>query len=62
MIELKALENADHEKLKASAAIALEQIKEKEYETELKASGVKEILRYGVAFSGKDVAVLSSFE
>ena len=33
------------------------QINEKGYETELKAKGVHEIFKYGVAFSGKNVEI-----
>lgn len=36
---------------------ALQQINDKKYETELIATGVKTIYKYGVAFSGKKVEV-----
>ena len=38
----------------------LQQINAKKYETELIASGVKTVYKYGVAFSGKKVEVTTS--
>lgn len=38
----------------------LRQINAKKYETELIASGVKTVYKYGVAFSGKKVEVTTS--
>ena len=57
LIELKAEKNCSGEKLKKLAESALQQIKDKKYETELVAAGVKTIYKYGVAFSGKNVEV-----
>ena len=58
LIELKATKKGDSADLKALAQTALNQIDQKHYETELKANGVDHILKYGVAFRGKDVEVL----
>ena len=58
LIELKAAKKGDSADLKALAQTALDQIDQKHYETELKASGIEQILKYGVAFRGKEVEVL----
>lgn len=57
LIELKAEKNCSKEKLKKLAEAALQQINAKKYETELMASGVKTVYKYGLAFSGKKVEV-----
>ncbi len=45
------------EELKASAHEALQQIEKRHYEAELKQAGVTKIIKAGLAFSGKKVAV-----
>ena len=60
LIELKAAKKGDSADLKALAQTALDQIGQKHYETELKANGIETILKYGVAFRGKEVEVLVS--
>lgn len=60
LIELKAEKNCSKEKLKKLAEAALQQINAKKYETELMASGVKTVYKYGLAFSGKKVEVTTS--
>lgn len=57
IIELKAEKNCDENKLQELAKTALKQINDKKYDTEPKSKGVKTIYKYGVAFSGKHVAV-----
>ena len=57
IIELKAEKNCSEEDLKALAAAALKQIHDKKYDTELKDAGIDNIIKYGVAFSGENVAV-----
>lgn len=51
LIELKAEKNCSKEKLKKLAEAALQQINAKKYETELMASEVKTVYKYGLAFS-----------
>ncbi len=51
LTELKAEKNCSKEKLKKLAEAALQQINAKKYETELMASGVKTVYKYGLAFS-----------
>ena len=58
LIELKAGKNIDEENLKRLAQVALQQIKEKKYDTEMLSKGVKTIFKFGVAFSGKNVEVV----
>ena len=57
IIELKAEKNCNENELQELAKTALKQINDKKYDTELKSKGVKTIYKYGVAFSGKYVAV-----
>lgn len=57
IIELKAEKNCNENELQELAKTALKQINDKKYDTELKLKGVKTICKYGVAFSGKHVAV-----
>lgn len=57
IIELKAENNCNENELQELAKTALKQINDKKYDTELKSKGVKTIYKYGVAFSGKHVAV-----
>lgn len=57
IIELKAENNCNENELQELAKTALKQINDKKYDTELKLKGVKTIYKYGVAFSGKHVAV-----
>lgn len=59
LIELKAAKNCNDEKLKELAGVALRQINEKKYDTELKEAGVEMICKYGVAFCGKHVEITS---
>ena len=44
--------------LKELAETAIRQIEEKHYESELRAKGVDTIVKYGVAFCGKNVEVI----
>lgn len=57
LIELKSGKNLTEAELDVLAASALGQIDKKRYDTEMKACGVKEILKLGIAFSGKKVVV-----
>ena len=57
LIEVKAAKEKGGNDLKTLAQSALRQINEKQYEMELRAHGVKQILKYGAAFSGKDVEI-----
>ena len=57
LVELKAEKNSSEAQLEKLAETTLEQINDRAYEVDLKALGVQRILKYGVAFSGKDVKV-----
>ena len=57
LIELKYGKNCSETELKKLSKIALQQIKDKKYDTDMFEKGVKEIYKYGVAFSGKNVWV-----
>lgn len=58
LIELKAGKGVSGKALQKLAQAAVEQIEEKKYDTEMRAEGVTEIVKFGVAFSGKNVAVV----
>ena len=58
LIELKAAKENHGNSLKELADAAIRQIEEKNYESELRVKGVEEIVKYGVAFSGKNVEVI----
>ena len=52
LIELKAEKFVSSDELKRLAKTAIDQINEKQYETEMKAHGIDNIIKYGIAFSG----------
>lgn len=43
--------------LSASADEAMKQIEDKHYDTDMKDRGIKEIVKYGIAFAGKNVRI-----
>ena len=55
IMEFKATKN--DASLSASAAEALKQIEDKHYDTDMKDRGIKEIVKYGIAFAGKNVEI-----
>ena len=57
LIELKAEKNCTAETLKKLSETALRQINDKKYDTAMVSEGVQTVYKYGVAFSGKNVAV-----
>ena len=57
LIELKAGKDCAEKQLDELAETALKQISDRQYHVEMNAQGVKEILRYGIAFSGKSASV-----
>lgn len=62
LIELKAGKNCTEEQLDELAEIALKQINDRQYHVEMSAQGVKEILQYGIAFSGKAASIKAEVE
>ena len=62
LIELKADKNCSEAERKALAQAALQQIADRKYDTQMLAHGVTQILKFGVAFSGKCVEVVTSPE
>lgn len=58
LIELKAARKCNDEELQRLAATAIHQIDEQHYDTQLIQNDVTQILRYGIAFSGKKVRML----
>lgn len=57
IIELKAEKDCDETELEKLSKDALKQIEDKKYDTDMKTKGVANILKYGVAFSGKVVKI-----
>ncbi len=57
LIELKAGKDCSEAQLDELAETALKQINDRQYHVEMSAQGVKEILQYGIAFSGKSACV-----
>jgi hypothetical protein len=57
LMEFKAVSASEKEKLPDLAEEALLQTEVKEYQRDLEERGVTDIVRYGIAFSGKDVEV-----
>lgn len=57
IMELKWKKNLDDHELTLLANEALCQIHNMEYDSEMKGEGIKKILRFGIAFSGKSVCV-----
>lgn len=57
LIELKAAKDCPEDELKELSEKAPAQIDSRKYETELTVKGVRKILKYGVAFSGKRVQI-----
>lgn len=60
LIELKAAKDCSEDELKELSEKALAQIDSRKYEMELTVKGVRNILKYGVAFSGKRVMITSA--
>ena len=57
IIELKWKKDLSEESLDRLAEEALEQINEKQYDSEMREDGIQKILKFGIAFSGKRVSV-----
>ena len=57
VLEFKTAEA--EEDLATIAQQALQQVKDKQYETELKQAGIQSVLKLGLAFKGKEVEVMS---
>lgn len=62
IIELKYEKSATAEALCSLAEIALRQIDEKRYDAEMVSRGISKILKYGLAFSGKNVEIILAEE
>ncbi len=57
ILELKWDKGLSDEELDALSAEALDQINEKAYDTEMKAEGIRDIIKFGIAFSGKKLKI-----
>lgn len=60
IIEVKAADKDAGVELSKLAQTALKQIEEKKYYTELYAQGINDIIKYGVAFKGKMVEIVTN--
>ena len=59
-MKLKTTQN--HESLKEVTEKALHQIDEKKYVTEMQLKGIKQSLKIGIGFRGKDFVLCSSWQ
>lgn len=57
LMELKAGKDCTDVQLESLAEEALSQIENRQYDVEMRAQGVTSILKYGIAFSGKNVCI-----
>ena len=57
LIELKSEKDLSKEQLDTLAQEALNQINERQYDTEMRTHSIVTIFKFGVAFSGKHVAI-----
>ena len=57
LIELKAGKDCTERQLDELAETALKQINDRLYHVEMSTQGVKEILQYGIVFSGKSASI-----
>jgi hypothetical protein len=58
VFEFKTVDHDEKETLELAAQAALKQIEDKQYEQELRARGINQVLKLGIAFEGKEVLVL----
>ena len=56
-MELKWEKDLNDEELDALSAEAIEQINERRYDIEMRKEGVADIIKFGMAFSGKKVKI-----
>ena len=57
LIEIKAEKDCSEEQLEMLAQTALQQINDRSYSAEMQALGIKSIIKYGLAFSGKSARI-----
>ncbi len=60
LIELKVGKDSNEQTLNELAQTALEQIENQQYETEMASHNIAQIIKFGVAFCGKNVNILMS--
>jgi len=60
IFELKAEKECTQDKLQTVAQGAVQQIVKRKYETEMQMHGVQSIIKYGVAFGGKSVEIVTA--
>ena len=61
IMELKWDKDLSDEELDSLSAEALDQINEKAYDTEMKAEGITDIIKFGIAFSGKKLKIRTEY-
>lgn len=57
IIEFKKVDKYENETLETALEAALSQIQDRDYESELRDLGIKDIIKIGIAFKGKEVKV-----
>ena len=56
-MEFKAAKTSEREQLSELAGDGLKQIIEKQYDVDMRERGISDIIKYGIAFAGKEVEV-----
>ena len=59
LIEIKAEKDCSEKQLEELAQVALRQINDRSYSTEMQALGIKSITEFGFAFSGKKTRIVA---
>ena len=62
LIEIKAEKDCSEEQLEALAQAALQQINDRSYSAEMQALGIKSIIKYGLAVSGKSARIAAEMQ
>ena len=57
LIEVKAEKDCSAQKLEELSQVALKQIEDRKYDTEMLSQGITTIFKFGIAFSGKEVKI-----
>ena len=60
LIEVKAEKDCSAQKLEELSQVALKQIEDRKYDTEMLSQGITTIFKFGIAFSGKEVKIAVS--
>lgn len=57
LMELKAVKNTSENTLCEISKTALQQIDDRKYDADMRAKGVTQLIKFGIAFCGKNVKI-----